>query len=116
MLVAVLLLSIIVTPLFVSMKSASKSNADAYKVTQENYFAIGMIEEILAMDFSDIPEGTALSGTVTINGQSINRDVNVVSVDESGVPALNTGLKKMTITINDKSVSTLKAYYPYALF
>ena len=116
MLVAVLLLSIIVTPLFVSMKSASKSNADAYKVTQENYFAIGMIEEILAMDFSDIPEGTALSGTVTINGQSINRDVNVVSVDESGVPAPNTGLKRITITINDKSVSTLKAYYPYALF
>lgn len=98
------------------MKSASKSNADADKVTQEGYFTIGMIEEILAMDFSAIPEGTSLSGTVTINGQSINRDVNVVSIDENGVPAPNTGLKRITITIKDKSVSTLKAYYPYALF
>lgn len=114
--VAVLLLSIIVTPLFVSIKSASKSNSDAYKVTQEMFYAMGKIEEVLAMDFSAIPEGTSLSDTVTINGQSINRDVNVVSVDENGVPAPNTGLKKITITINNKSISTLKADYPYALF
>ena len=114
--VAVLLLSIIVTPLFVSIKSASKSNSDAHKVTQEMFFAIGKIEETLAMDFSAIPEGTSLSDTITINGQSTNRDVNVVSIDENGVPAPNTGLKKITITINDKSISTLKADYPYALF
>src|SRR3972149_5919908 len=54
-LVAVLLLSIIVTPLFVSMKSASKSNADAADVTQEMFYVTGKIEEISAMDFSAIP-------------------------------------------------------------
>ena len=115
-LVAVLLLSIIVTPLFVSMKSASKSNADAADVTQEMFYVTGKIEEISAMDFSAIPEGVSLSDTITINGQTVNRDVNVVSVDENGVPAPNTGLKKITITINNKSISTLKADYPYALF
>lgn len=114
--VAVLLLSIIVTPLFISIKSASKSNSDADKVTQEMFFAIGKIEEVLAMDFSSIQEGTSLSDTVTINGQIINRDANVVSVDENGVPTPNTGLKKITITVNNKSISTLKADYPYALF
>jgi Tfp pilus assembly protein PilV len=115
-LVAVLLLSIIVTPLSVSIKSASKSNSDAYKITQEMFYAMGKIEGILAMDFSAIPEGTSFSDTVTINGQSINRDVNVVSVDENGVPTPSTGLKKITITINNQSISTLKADYPYALF
>jgi len=115
-LVAVLLLSIIVTPLFVSIKSASKSNSDAADATQEMFYVIGKIEEISAMDFSAIPEGVSLSDTVTINGQTVNRDVNVVSVDENGVPTPNTGLKKITITINNKSISTLKADYPYALF
>lgn len=114
--IAVVLLSIIVTPLFISMKSASKSNSDAYKVTQEMFFAVGKIEETLAKDFSAIPEGTSLSDTVTINGQSVNRDVNVVSIDENGVPTPDTGLKKITITINNKSISSLKADYPYALF
>jgi len=111
-----LLLSIIVTPLFVSIKSASKSNSDAETVTKEMFYVIGKIEEISAMDFSAIPEGVSLSDTVTINGQTVNRDVNVVSVDENGVPTPNTGLKKITITINNKSISTLKADYPYALF
>ena len=80
------------------------------------FYVIGKIEEISAMDFSAIPEGVSLSDTVTINGQTVNRDVNVVSVDENGVPTPNTGLKKITITINNKSISTLKADYPYALF
>lgn len=111
-----MLLSIIVTPLFVSIKSASKSNSDAADATQEMFYVIGKIEEISAMDFSAIPEGVSLSDTVTINGQTVNRDVNVVSVDENGVPTPNTGLKKITITINNISISTLKADYPYALF
>ncbi len=98
------------------MKGASKSNSDAYKVTQEMFFAIGKTEAVLAMDFSAIPEGTSLSDTVTINGQTVNRDVNVVLADGTGEGTPDAGLKKITVTINNKSISTLKADYPYALF
>jgi Tfp pilus assembly protein PilV len=114
--VAVLLLSIIVTPLFVSIKSASKSNSDADKVTQEMFFAIGKIEGILAMDFSAIPLGSSLSDTITVNGLTTNRDVNVVLSDGDGDAVPDAGLKKITVTINNISISTLKADYPYALF
>src|SRR3989304_1868609 len=54
-LVATTLLSIIVFPLFISLRSTSKANFDAEGIDLATYYAIGKIEEELAMDFPAIP-------------------------------------------------------------
>lgn len=123
-LIAITLLSIILFPLFISMTSASKSNSDAEGTALATYYAIGKMEEILAMNFSDIPvstpQGTPLpspiSDTVTIQGRTINRDVFVELSDGDGDALPDAGLKKITVTVNNISLNTLKADYPYATF
>ncbi len=123
-LVAIMLLSIIVFPLFISLKGASKSNSDAEGVDLAAYYTLGKIEEILAMDFVAIPLsaplGTPLpppiSDTVTIQGRSTNRNVYVELSDGDGDAIPDAGFKKITVKVNDVSLNTLKADYPYATF
>lgn len=123
-LVATTLLSIIVFPLFISFRSASKSNSDAEGVNLATYYGVGKIEEMLAMDFSAIPlsapSGTPLpppiSDTVIIRGKTVNRDVYVELSDGDGDAVPDAGLKKITVSIDDISFNTLKADYPYATF
>ena len=123
-LVAITLLSIIIFPLFISLRGASKSNSDAEGVDLATYYTIGKIEEVLAMDFSAIPLsaplGTPLpppiSDTVTIQGRTINRSVYVELADGNGDAIPDAGLKKITVSVNNISLDTLKADYPYATF
>ena len=119
-----MLLSIILTPLFISFRSASKSNSAAEGVGLATYYALGKLEEVLAMDFSAVPlstpSGTPLpppiSDTVTIQGKTANRDVYVELSDGNGDAIPDAGLKKITVTISNISLNTLKADYAYATF
>lgn len=123
-LVAVTLLSIIVFPLFMSMTTASKANSDAEGTDLAAFYAIGKMEEVLAMDFSAValssPAGTPLpppiSDTVNIKGRSVNRNVYAELFDGNGDSVPDVGLKKITVSVGDFSISTLKADYPYATF
>ena len=123
-LVATTLLSIIAVPLFISFRSASKANSDAEGADLANYYAIGKIEEVLAMDFTAIPLSSPLgtplpppiSDTLTIQGRSTDRNVYVELSDGDGDAIPDATLKKITVTVNDVSLSTLMADYPYATF
>lgn len=123
-LVATTLLSIIVFPLFISFKSASKSNSDAEGIDVTTYYGVGKIEEVLAMDFSAIPLSTPLgtplpppiSDTVIIRGKTVNRNVYVELSDGDGDAVPDAGFKKITVSIDNISFNTLKADYPYATF
>lgn len=122
--VAITLLSIIAVPLFISLREASRANSDAEATDLASYYAIGKLEEVLAMDFTAIPLsnpiGTPLpapiSDTVMIRGRSTNRNVYVELSDGDGDAVPDAGLKKITISVDDISLNTLKADYPYATF
>ena len=123
-LVATTLLSIIAVPLFISLRSASKSNIDAEGVDLAAYYAIGKVEEVLAMDFTAIPLSAPLgtpvppplSDTVIIQGKLVDRSVYVELSDGDGDASPDAGLKKITVSIDNISFNTLKADYPYATF
>ena len=122
-LIATLIISVIVFPLFISFTSASRSNSDAEKTGASTYHAQGRLEEVLAMNFADIgvssPQGTpvpALSDTVTIQGRTVNRNVYVELYDGDGDTTPDTDLKKITVTVDDTSLNSLIADYPYATF
>lgn len=76
------------------------------------------------MDFSDIPLSTPtgtplpppISDTVTIQGVTTNRDVYVDLSDGDGDSIPDAGFKKITVTVRDFSINTLKADYPYDTF
>lgn len=118
--IAILLLSIIVFPLFISLRGASKTNSDAESIDLAAYYAIGKMEEVLAMDYAAIPLGAPLpppiSDTVTIQGRTTNRDVYVELSDGDGDAIPDATLKKITVTVDSVSLDTLKADYPYATF
>jgi len=115
-----LILSIIVFPLFISLKGASKTSSDAESTALATYYAIGKMEEVLAMDFAAIPLGSPLpppiSDTVSIQGRTTNRNVYVELYDGDGDAIPDATLKKITVTVDSVSLETLKAYYPYATF
>jgi hypothetical protein len=119
-----MLLAIIVFPLSVTLTSASKSNTAAEGADLAAFYALGKVEEVLAMDFPDIPLSTPpgtplplpISDTVTIQGSAINRSVYVELADGDGDGNPDAGLKKITVTVNNVSLYTLKADYPYATF
>ncbi len=75
------------------------------------------------MDFADTglssPQGTpvpALSDTVIIQGRTVNRNVYVDLYDGDGDAIPDTDLKKITVTVDDTSLNSLMADYPYATF
>lgn len=122
-LIATLIISVIVFPLFISFTSASISNSNAERTAASTHFAQGKLEEVLAMDFADIgvssPQGTpvpALSDTVIIQGRTVNRNVYVDLYDGDGDAIPDTDLKKITVTVDDTSLNSLMADYPYATF
>ena len=122
-LIATLIISVIVFPLFISFTSASISNSNAERTGASTHFAQGKLEEVLAMDFADIgvssPQGTpvpALSDTVTIQGRTVNRNVYVDLYDGDGDAIPDTDFKKITVTVDDTSLNSLMADYPYATF
>lgn len=122
--IAILLLSFILFPLSISFTTASQSNTKAEERGLSSYYAIGKMEEMLAMNFSDIPlsspSGTPVpppvSDTVTIQGKTVNRNVYVDLSDGDGDLTPDAGLKRITVTVGDVSVNTLKANYTYATF
>ncbi len=123
-LVATTLLSIIAVPLFISLKSASKSNTDAEGVDLAAYYAMGKVEEVLAMDFTAVPLSVPLgtpvpppiSDTVIIQGKSVDRNVYVELSDGDGDAVPDAGFKKITVSVNNISLNTLMSDYPYATF
>ncbi|MCC7201531.1 MAG: hypothetical protein IT393_02550 [Nitrospirae bacterium] len=122
-LIATLIISVIVFPLFISYTSASRSNSSAEKAAASAYYAQGRLEEVVAMNFSDIsvssPQGTpvpALSDTVTIQGRTVNRNVYVDLYDGDGDAVPDADLKKITVTVDETSLDTLMADYPYDTF
>lgn len=122
-LIATLILSIIIFPLFISFTAASRSNTDAEKTGVSTYYAQGKLEEVLAMNFSDInvssPQGTpvaSLSDTVTIQGRTVNRNVYVDLYDGDGDANPDADFKKITVTLDAISLNSLMADYPYDTF
>src|SRR3989337_3479926 len=123
-LVATAFLSIIVFPLFISLRSAPKTNSDAEGVNLATYYGVCKIEEVLAMDFSAIPLsaplGTPLpppiSDTVIIRGKTVDRNVYVELSDGDGDAVPDAGFKKIHSSINNISLNTLMSDYPYATF
>ena len=123
-LIAILLLSFILFPLFISFTTASQSNTKAEERGLSSYYAMGKMEEMLAMNFSDVPlsspSGTPVpspvSDSVTMQGKTVNRNVYVDLSDGDGDLIPDAGLKRITVTVGDVSVNTLKANYTYATF
>ncbi len=122
-LIATLIISAIVFPLFISYTSASRSNNSAEKAAASAYYAQGRLEEVVAMNFGDIsvssPQGTpvpGLSDTVSIQGKPVNRNVYVELYDGDGDALPDADLKKITVTVDESSLDTLMADYPYDTF
>ena len=123
-LIAILLLSFILFPLFISFTTASQLNTKAEERGLSSHYAIGKMEEMLAMNLSDIPLSSPsgapvpspVSDSVTIQGKTVNRNVYVDLSDGDGDLIPDAGLKRITVTVGDVSVNTLKANYTYATF
>jgi len=119
-LIGILLLSFILYPLSTAFRELSLSNTETSREGLITFYAIGKMEEILAIDFSNIPlsspPGTPLpapySDTVNISGKTVSRNVYVDLYDGNGDTIPDADLKKITVTVGDLSLSTLKANYP----
>ena len=66
------------------------------------------MEGILALDFSAVPVGTALTDAVTIDGKSYTRSVTVALYDIDGDTVAETNVKKITVQVEETRLEALK--------
>jgi len=109
LLIALVIMIIALSPLMDSITSSFQSAHLAEKNTALVNYARGKMEDILAMNFLDVPQGASLSDTVTIFGKTVSRDVLVELYDGNGDFIPDNDLKMITVTIEGVKQETLMA-------
>jgi len=115
LLLAIVIMIIVLVPIMDSITSSFQST----HASEENTILVNLarekMEDVLAMNFTDVavsaPSGTptALSDTVTVFGEIVDRNVLVELYDGDGDSTPDSDLKKITVVIEDIQQVTLKA-------
>ena len=114
-LLTLVIMGIAIVPLMDSITSSFESNKVNEEYTVIVNYGREKMDNIFAMDFSTVsisaPAGTptALSDTVTVLGETMNRDVLVELYDGNGDSIPDTNLKKIIVQIEDFQLETLMA-------
>jgi len=112
-LIAVTIMVIALVPLMDSITGSFQSRRVAEQNTILVNYAREKMDDILAMNFNNVdissPTGTptALSDTVTVLGETMNRDVLVELYDGDGDSIPDSDLKKITVQIEGIQQETL---------
>lgn len=120
---AVMIMGIALVPILESLGSAFHPSSSGEAEVLRINAARAKMEEVLAMPYADVQEdgptipNPTLSDTVTILGETVNREVYVVLYDGDGdgdgtpeVAGLpNIDLKKVTVEVGDVRIQTLKS-------
>jgi prepilin-type N-terminal cleavage/methylation domain-containing protein len=120
-LVEVLLVLVIIAIAIIPLTDSITSSFQSATVSEENTvlvnYAREKMDDVLAMDFSTVAESvpsgtpTALSDTVTVSGETVNRDVLVELYDGDGDLTPDNTLKKISVKIRDFQLETLMANF-----
>ena len=116
-LLTLVIMGVAIVPLMDSITSSFESNKMNEEYTVIVNYGREKMDDVLAMDFSTVaisaPAGTptALSDTVTVLGDTMNRDVIVALYDGDGDSIPDTNLKKIIVQIEDFQLETLMANY-----
>jgi len=115
LLLAIVIMIIALVPIMDSITSSFQST----HASEENTILINLarekMEDVLAMIFVDVavssPAGTptALSDTVTVFGETVNRDVLVALYDGNGDSIPDSDLKMITVIVEGIQQETLMA-------
>jgi prepilin-type N-terminal cleavage/methylation domain-containing protein len=117
LLLAVTILVIAIVPLMDSITASFQYTQAGRENTVFLNYARQKMEDVLAMRFDSIPVSaspgtpTALSDTVTIAGQSVNRIVLVDLYDGNGDSVPDSDLKKVTVMVQEVQYDTLYANF-----
>ncbi len=115
LLMAMSIMIIALVPLMDSITASFQSMHVGEENTMLVNYAREKMEDVLAMTFTDVavsaPSGTptALSDTVTVFGEIVDRDVLVELYDGDGDSTPDSDLKKITVIIEGVQQETLKA-------
>ncbi len=115
LLLALVIMIIALVPLMDSITSSFQSTHAGEENTMLVNYAREKMEDILAMNFMNVdvsvPTGTptALSDTVTVLGETINRDVLVDLYDGDGDSIPDNDLKKIIVIVEGIQQETLMA-------
>jgi len=117
LLLAIVIMVIALVPIMDSITSSFQSTHASEENTMIVNYAREKMEDILAMSFVNVvvsvPAGTptALSDTVTVFGETVNRDVLVALYDGNGDSIPDNDLKKITVIVEGVQHETLMADY-----
>lgn len=117
LLLAIVIIIIALVPIMDSITSSFQSTHASEENTMIVNYAREKMEDILAMSFVNVvvsvPAGTptALSDTVTVFGETVNRDVLVALYDGNGDSIPDNDLKKITVIVEGVQHETLMADY-----
>ncbi len=115
LILAIVIMIIALVPLMDSITGSLQSTYISEENTMLVNYAREKMEDVLAMNFTDVavsaPSGTptALSDTVTVFGEIVDRDVLVELYDGDGDTTPDSDLKKITVIIEGIQNETLKA-------
>jgi len=115
LLLAIVIMIIAIVPIMDSITSSFQSTHASEENTMLVNYAREKMEDISAMIFADVavssPSGTptALSDTLTLFGETLNRDVLVDLYDGDGDSIPDADLKKITVMIEGIQQETLMA-------
>ncbi|UCH81608.1 MAG: prepilin-type N-terminal cleavage/methylation domain-containing protein [Nitrospiraceae bacterium] len=116
LLIAVVILVIAIVPLMDSITASFQYAQAGKENTIILNYARQKMEDVLAMHFDTVPVSaspgtpTALSDTITIAGQTVNRLVLVDLYDGDGDAVPDSDLKKVTVIIQGLQYESLMAY------
>ncbi|MBI5740459.1 MAG: type II secretion system protein [Nitrospirae bacterium] len=111
LLIALAIMIIALSPLMDSITSSFQSAHSGEKNTILVNYAREKMEDILARNFSNVPQGSSFSDTVAVFGKSVNRNVLVELYDGNGDSVPDTDLKKITVTVEWVTQQSLMADY-----
>lgn len=117
LLLAVTILVIAIVPLMDSLTASFQYTQAGKENTIFLNYARQKMEDVLAMRFDSVPISaspgtpTALSDTVTVSGQTVNRLVLVDLYDGTGDAVPDSDLKKISVIVQGVQYDTLMANF-----
>ena len=105
--ILVLILALVAVAAGTGLQAVVKTPTANDKVLAVSNALASKMEEVRAMGYSNIPLGTSLSDTVTLNGATNPRTVTVVNYDADGNGAVDVDCKQITVTIGAQTISSI---------